>query len=109
MGLQEILEKGNKGKSGGAGDADAELNEALTSQVRVISLHFKQLASMLDVVVHLCGYVSACFCLSDSAGHLVMFPQSGYFNAPASLSVVNSKLKMHHAFSTVSGLMLLSC
>jgi len=38
VGLQEILDKGNKGKDGGGGDGEADLKEALTSQVRVMSL-----------------------------------------------------------------------
>ncbi|RLN00999.1 uncharacterized protein C2845_PM06G05300 [Panicum miliaceum] len=49
--LQEILDKGNKGKSGGAGDADAELNEALTSQVRRLAMEVRQLASSRPITV----------------------------------------------------------
>ncbi|KAG2616820.1 uncharacterized protein LOC120664318 [Panicum virgatum] len=49
--LQEILEKGNKGKSGGAGDADAELNEALTSQVRRLAMEVRQLAHSRPITV----------------------------------------------------------
>jgi hypothetical protein len=39
--VQEILDKGSKGKGGGDGEAD--LNEVLTSEVCVISLPFIQL------------------------------------------------------------------
>jgi hypothetical protein len=49
--LQEILDKGNKGKSGGAGDADAELNEVLTSQVRRLAMEVRQLASSRPITV----------------------------------------------------------
>jgi len=49
--LQEILDKGNKGKGGGAGDADAELNEALTSQVRRLAMEVRQLASSRPITV----------------------------------------------------------
>ncbi|PAN17582.1 hypothetical protein PAHAL_3G141700 [Panicum hallii] len=49
--LQEILDKGNKGKSGVAGDADAELNEVLTSQVRRLAMEVRQLASSRPITV----------------------------------------------------------
>ncbi|RLN28892.1 uncharacterized protein C2845_PM05G25970 [Panicum miliaceum] len=49
--LQEILDKGNKGKSGAAGDADAELNEALTSQVRRLAMEVRQLATSRPITV----------------------------------------------------------
>ncbi|KAG2625048.1 uncharacterized protein LOC120697613 [Panicum virgatum] len=49
--LQEILDKGSKGKGGGAGDADAELNEALTSQVRRLAMEVRQLASSRPITV----------------------------------------------------------
>jgi hypothetical protein len=90
VGLQEILDKGNKGKSGVAGDADAELNEVLTSQVRVISLHFKQLASMLDVVVRIRECLLLPLRFSRTSCNVPVIP---YFNAPASLAVVNSKTR----------------
>jgi len=54
--LQEILEKGNKGKSGGAGDADAELNEALTSQVRRLAMEVRQLAHSRPITILNGGY-----------------------------------------------------
>jgi hypothetical protein len=41
--VQEILDKGSKGKGGGGGDGEADLNEVLTSEVCVISLPFIQL------------------------------------------------------------------
>jgi hypothetical protein len=62
--LQEILDKGNKGKSGGAGDADAELNEVLTSQVRRLAMEVRQLASSRPItVLNGCSGPSGLSCL----------------------------------------------
>ncbi|RCV16072.1 hypothetical protein SEVIR_3G110600v4 [Setaria viridis] len=50
--LQEILDKGSKGKgSGGGGDGEADLNEALTSQVRRLAMEVRQLTSSRPVTV----------------------------------------------------------
>ncbi|XP_062230946.1 uncharacterized protein LOC133928563 [Phragmites australis] len=47
--LQEILDKGSKGKGGGEGEAD--LNEALTSQVRRLAMEVRQLTSSRPITV----------------------------------------------------------
>ncbi|KAG0517245.1 hypothetical protein BDA96_09G072200 [Sorghum bicolor] len=49
--LQEILDKGNKGKDGGGGDGEADLKEALTSQVRSLAMEIRQLASSRPITV----------------------------------------------------------
>ncbi|OEL17449.1 hypothetical protein BAE44_0021533 [Dichanthelium oligosanthes] len=49
--LQEILDKGTKGKSGGGGDGEADLNEALTSQVRRLAMEVRQLSSSRSITV----------------------------------------------------------
>ncbi|CAD6334425.1 unnamed protein product [Miscanthus lutarioriparius] len=49
--LQEILDKGNKGKDGGGGDGEADLNEALTSQVRRLTMEVRQLASSRPITI----------------------------------------------------------
>ncbi|KAL6608324.1 hypothetical protein ACP70R_041387 [Stipagrostis hirtigluma subsp. patula] len=46
--LQEILDKGSKGK---AGDGEADLNDALTSQVRRLAMEVRQLSSSRPITV----------------------------------------------------------
>ncbi|NP_001143740.1 uncharacterized LOC100276494 [Zea mays] len=49
--LQGILDKGNKGKDGGGGDGETDLNEALTSQVRRLAMEIRQLANSRPITV----------------------------------------------------------
>uniref|UniRef100_A0A804PX83 DUF1664 domain-containing protein n=1 Tax=Zea mays TaxID=4577 RepID=A0A804PX83_MAIZE len=49
--LQGILDKGNKGKDGGGGDGETDLNEALTSQVRRLAMEIRQLANSQPITV----------------------------------------------------------
>ncbi|CAN6358760.1 unnamed protein product [Urochloa humidicola] len=49
--LQEILDKGNKGKSGGGADGDAELNETLSTQVRCLAMEVRQIVNQRPVTV----------------------------------------------------------
>ncbi|XP_062181286.1 uncharacterized protein LOC133885575 [Phragmites australis] len=46
--LQEILDKGSKGKGG---EAEADLNEALTSQVRRLTMEVRQLTSSRPITI----------------------------------------------------------
>ncbi|KAJ1262006.1 hypothetical protein BS78_09G073600 [Paspalum vaginatum] len=50
--LQEILDKGNKGKDGGGGDGGSDTTEALLNQVRRLTLEVQRVASRPVTVVN---------------------------------------------------------